>query len=144
MATWKRGNLFNQPIKYFAKFSRRNDHLSHQTNLARSSNHLTRYCLQLCTNLPLNSLLTSLRCGFLRKWKTQRSRCNSRRVPASYDRVAAACAHALRLFHFLKIGPSLPRRSERSSSAGPAKRRRSWTLQLGERTRIRPRRNWIY
>ena len=44
--TWKRGNFFNEPIKYFSKLSRKNDNLSHQSNLVRSSNHQTRCSLR--------------------------------------------------------------------------------------------------
>ena len=97
--------------------------------------------LHLCTNLPPNTLLTSLRRVLVRKWKTRRSRCDARRVPAAHRRVAAASQLRLRICCVSSIFSRKVRDvPERSSSAGASQRRRGADVaerwKLAEKTRI--------
>ena len=89
-----RGHFFSTSQNVFLKFHKETIFPTIKRIWRAVANH-TSCRLQLCTNLPPNSLLTSLRCVLVRNWKDA-GVAVARRV-VCYGRVAATAALQLRL-----------------------------------------------
>ena len=89
-----RGHFFSTSQNVFLKFHKETIFPTIKRIRRAVANH-TSCRLQLCTNLPHNSLLTSLRCGLVRNWKDA-GVAVARRV-VCYGRVAATAALQMRL-----------------------------------------------